>query len=53
MEEKKSQRILVSVTPSDVTELDNWRRDQKDLPSRSKAVRELFKAGLEATKDKD
>lgn len=34
----------------DVAEMDEWRRNQPDLPSRSKAIRELVRLGLKASK---
>ena len=43
-----TQRFEMLVSPAWLTLLDAWRRGQPDLPSRSRAVRELVLLGLEA-----
>ena len=42
--------IGVRVPPSGVTEIDNWRRQQADLPGRPEAIRRLVKLGRKAKK---
>lgn len=46
--ELKTTRLNLVVPPSQVVEIDAWRRKQPDLPSRSEAIRRLIQAGLEA-----
>lgn len=47
--ELKSVRLNLVVAPSQVTAIDEWRRAQPDLPSRSEAIRKLVELGLAAT----
>lgn len=44
----KSERFEMRLDEKVLQEVDQWRRDQPDLPSRSEAVRRLVAAGLEA-----
>jgi hypothetical protein len=48
-DEKKDQRLQLVVAPSDVAAVDEWRRKQPDLPSRSEAIRRLIHAGIAAS----
>jgi len=48
MVEKKDQRVQLVVAPSDIAAVDEWRRKQADLPSRSEAIRRLIHAGIRA-----
>jgi metal-responsive CopG/Arc/MetJ family transcriptional regulator len=44
----KDQRIPVMMSTDDVAAIDEWRRKQADLPSRSEAIRRLVELGLKA-----
>ena len=44
--EKKDIRIQLVMGESDVRALDEWRREQEDIPSRSEAIRRLIHAGV-------
>jgi len=46
----KDQRIPVMMSSDDVEAIDEWRRKQPDLPSRSEAIRRLVELGLKAKK---
>ena len=48
----KDQRIPVMMSTEEVDAIDEWRRKQEDLPSRSEAIRRLVAASLEATSKK-
>lgn len=39
------------ITPSEVAAVDDWRRKQPDLPSRSEAIRRLVAVALKASGD--
>ena len=45
-DELKDLRIPVMMAATEVTAIDEWRRRQPDLPSRSEAIRRLVQAGL-------
>jgi hypothetical protein len=45
---KKDQRIPVMMAVDEVGAIDEWRRLQTDLPSRSEAIRRLVELGLKA-----
>jgi metal-responsive CopG/Arc/MetJ family transcriptional regulator len=47
-DDKKDQRIPVMMSADDVGAIDEWRRRQADLPSRSEAIRRLIELGLKA-----
>jgi hypothetical protein len=49
--ERKEHRIPVMLTTKALREIDNWRRGQEDLPSRSAAIRRLVARALKATGD--
>ena len=51
MTEKKSVRLNMVITPSEVAAIDDWRRKQSDLPSRSEAIRRLVAVALKASGD--
>lgn len=44
--ETKSVRLQMVITPSQVRRIDDWRKEQPDLPSRSEAIRRLVDAAL-------
>lgn len=44
--EKKDVRLQLVVSPSDVQAIDEWRRQQPDLPSRSEAIRRMIHAAV-------
>lgn len=45
-DEMKSLRLQMVITPSQVAEIDAWRKVQADLPSRSEAIRRLVELAL-------
>jgi len=45
--EKKSDRVLLPISPSEVKAIDDWRRTLEDLPSRAEAIRRLIAYALE------
>ena len=47
-DELKILRIPVMMAATDVASIDEWRRRQPDLPSRSEAIRRLIELGLKA-----
>jgi len=47
-DELKDVRIPVMMAATDVAAIDEWRRKQDDLPSRSEAIRRLVELGLKA-----
>jgi hypothetical protein len=49
-DDKKDQRIPVMMSADDVGAIDEWRRRQADLPSRSEAIRRLVQLGLKTKK---
>jgi metal-responsive CopG/Arc/MetJ family transcriptional regulator len=46
----KDQRIPVMMSADEVEAIDEWRRKQPDLPSRSEAIRRLVELGLKVKK---
>lgn len=46
--EKGFKNISVRAEDEFVKRLDDWRREQKDIPSRAEAVRRLVEMGLDA-----
>ena len=46
--EPRDQRVPIMLTASELRNLDEWRRQELDLPSRSEAIRRLIEAGLKA-----
>ncbi|GHF66722.1 hypothetical protein [Seohaeicola zhoushanensis] len=44
---KRSDRLQIMLTPEEIRALDDWRFEAR-MPSRSAAVRELLRRGLEA-----
>ena len=49
-DDKKDQRIPVMMSADEVSAIDEWRRHNPDLPSRSEAIRRLVELGLKAKK---
>ena len=47
-----SQAIQGRFTDPDVEEIDNWRRAQREIPSRADALRTLVKRGLAVSTSK-
>ncbi|WP_162988529.1 hypothetical protein [Commensalibacter melissae] len=45
-EEKLNQRLQIVASKKIVVAIDEWRREQSDLPSRSEAIRRLVEKGL-------
>jgi metal-responsive CopG/Arc/MetJ family transcriptional regulator len=52
MTEPRDQRVPIMLTATELRILDDWRRHQTDLPSRSEAIRRLIEAGLKAASAK-
>ncbi|MEZ0062688.1 hypothetical protein ABIF26_008248 [Bradyrhizobium elkanii] len=48
--EDETKRLNMVAPASWVRKIDDWRRQQPDLPNISEAIRRLVEAGLEATK---
>jgi len=44
--ERKDIRVQLVMGESDVTAVDEWRRKQEDIPSRSEAIRRLIHLGV-------
>ncbi len=42
----KSVRLQMVISPEEIQQVDDWRRQQTDLPSRSEAIRRLIQLGL-------
>ena len=51
MTDPKTERIHIAMTPAALAKVDDWRRRQVAIPSRSEAIRALIRLGLEATRD--
>jgi hypothetical protein len=47
-DEPRDLRIPVMMASTEVAAIDEWRRNQKDLPNRSEAIRRLVELGLKA-----
>ncbi|MCE2580763.1 hypothetical protein LDL36_20390 [Komagataeibacter sp. FNDCR1] len=48
--EQKPTRFELRLPPALGDQIDEWRRQQPDLPTRAEAARRLIQLGLEATK---
>ncbi len=48
--DRKPTRFELRLPPELGDEIDQWRRQQPDLPSRAEAARRLIEAGLKAEK---
>jgi hypothetical protein len=48
MSEDKTIQVLVRTTPGQADAVDNWRRQQPDIPSRPEAMRRLVEVGLQS-----
>jgi len=46
--EQKPIRFEIRLQPKLSTQIDDWRRQQRDLPSRAEAARRLIEIGLES-----
>jgi metal-responsive CopG/Arc/MetJ family transcriptional regulator len=46
MTELKSKRFILSLEPSLLVRIDEWRRKQPDIPARAEAVRRLIRLAL-------
>lgn len=49
---KNTERFEMRMDPETLDNLDNWRSDQSDLPSRAEAIRRLVGEGLSRTSNK-
>jgi hypothetical protein len=45
-DEPLDQRLQLVISKGQISAVDDWRRVQPDLPSRSEAIRRLIEAGL-------
>lgn len=45
--ELKSTRFIFSAEPSLIARIDEWRRQQEDIPSRAEAIRRLVRLGVD------
>jgi hypothetical protein len=50
VDEPLDQRLQLVISKGQIAAIDDWRRQQSDLPSRSEAIRRLIEAGLKAPK---
>lgn len=46
--EKHSTRVHIMMAQSELLAIDEWRRQQPDLPTRAEAIRRLIQFGLTA-----
>jgi len=46
--EKHSVRVELMLTASEVHAIEEWRRQERDLPTRAEAIRRLIQVGLAA-----
>lgn len=46
MTDKTSTPVLVRLSPQQVEAVDQWRREENDLPSRPEAIRRMIQAAL-------
>ncbi len=46
----KSERLQMVISPEELEQIEDWRRQQPKVPSRSEAVRQLVQLGLETAK---
>lgn len=44
----RAERVMTSLTADELRAIDDWRRKQPTIPSRSEAIRRLVAAGLDA-----
>ena len=44
----ESEAVTVRVASDALREIDDWRREQEDLPGRPEAIRQLVELGLKA-----
>lgn len=52
MAELLDQRVQIVTSREQIAKIDDWRRAQQKLPSRSEAIRLLIEAGLTAESSK-
>ena len=48
----KTERFEMRLDPETILKVDEWRRDQSDLPSRAEAIRRLVQQGLVSSSTK-
>jgi hypothetical protein len=51
-DESETERVQIVAPASWIRRIEEWRRAQPKIPSRSDAIRQLVDAGLEATRRK-
>jgi hypothetical protein len=47
---KKSERLNMVISADELEQIEDWRRQQPRVPSRSEAIRQLIQLGLKAAK---
>ena len=50
--ENKTERILLPISPSELKELNEWRRKQPDPPGKAEAIRHMMREFLKSEKGK-
>jgi metal-responsive CopG/Arc/MetJ family transcriptional regulator len=50
--ENQTERLQMRVSADFLAKVDDWRREQADLPNRSEAIRRLVELALEGKKSK-
>lgn len=46
----KTHRLQMVITPEEVEQIDRWRRQQDDLPTRSEAIRRMIQIAIQAAR---
>ena len=49
----KSERLWLVASPEELEQIEKWRGQQRPIPSRSEAVRQLVQLGLSASSGDD
>ena len=50
--EKKSERVLLPISPSELKALNEWRRKHEDPPGKAEAIRHMMREFLKADQRK-
>ena len=48
----KTHRLQMVISPEEIEQIDRWRREQDDLPSRSEAIRRFIQIALRCEKQR-
>jgi hypothetical protein len=49
---KKSERLNMVISAEELEQIEDWRRQQPKVPSRSEAIRQLIQIGLTSTQQR-